>query len=193
MSSKKSKHSKTQFLDLEMLCWPNKVLPVGQTQHIIQIGIVEIDNETLNITKRHSYYVRPNNPKFEVSEYCTKLTSITRDIIIQKGRPFPEVLRSIEKEFHPSTKISYAWGQDNDVLRSHCEQYSVENPWEKTSIWDFGVFFRSAYNIRQKLSLSKAIQLANLEFPGQAHDAVIDAEAVALLHINMMKKIRNTN
>jgi len=182
---------KIQFLDAEMLCWENGDCPHGQTNHIIQLGIVEVESETLKIIRRKSYFVRPQSKHFEVSDYCTKLTGITRSKIIDEGHYFPEVMRTIKKEFAPQTKITYAWGSDYEPISEHCAKYSCPNPWSINGILDFGILWRSAYNQKYKLPLSEALESVGLKFRGRPHDAENDAGALADLHNEMLITIRS--
>ena len=184
-------HNKTQFIDLEMLCWDNKIIPEGQSQHIIQIGIVEVDAVDFTISRKQSYYVRPPNKNFECSDYCINLTGITKDKLIAEGHYLPQVMRTIFKDYCPSRKVTYAWGNDQKPISEQCRAATCDNPWETTGIWDFGVVFRNAFNMKNKLPLAKALAYLNVEFPGVAHDAMNDAHALALLHIEMMQRIRN--
>jgi inhibitor of KinA sporulation pathway (predicted exonuclease) len=184
---------KVQFIDTEMLCWENGSSPQGQTNHIIQFGLVEVNTETLAVSRSKSYYVRPQSKHFEVSDYCTKLTGITRSKIIDEGRYFPEVMRTIQKEFAPQNKITYAWGSDFDPIAVHCVNYNSSNPWAVSGIIDFGILWRIAYNEKHKLPLNVALQTVGLEFKGRQHDALNDAKALADLHNNMLQTIRNVH
>lgn len=181
---------KIQFLDTEMLCWADGRKTSGIQNHIIQIGIVELDAESLKITREESYLIRPEDRNFEVSDYCTELTGITRPQIISKGRYFPDLMRTIKKEFAPQNKISYAWGDDQKPIASHCSAYSVSNPWFN-GIADFGLLFRGAMGIKHKLPLAYALELMKLTFEGKPHDALNDARAVAHLSIELMKRARH--
>jgi inhibitor of KinA sporulation pathway (predicted exonuclease) len=181
---------KIQFMDCEMLCWPDGTVPHGQTNHIIQIGAVEVDSETLKITRSKSYFIRPQSKHFEVSKYCTDLTGITRSRIIDEGHYFPEVMRTIKKEFAPQTKVTYAWGSDYEPIAEHCTKYSCSNPWAMNGIWDFGIIWRSAYNHKHKMPLADALESVGLKFKGRAHDAENDARALADLHNEMLITIR---
>lgn len=181
---------KIQFLDCEMLCWENGSNPQGQTKHIIQIGIVEVETETLKITRSKSYFIRPQSKHFEVSSYCTELTGITRSKIIDEGHYFPEVMRTIKKEFAPQTKITYAWGSDFDPIAEHCAKYVCPNPWVTNGIFDFGVIWRCVYNQKHKLPLAEALHSVGLKFRGRAHNAENDANALADLHNEMVITVR---
>lgn len=182
---------KVQFLDLEMLCWPGGICPNGQNNHIIQLGIVEVESETLIITRKKDYFIRPHYKDFEINPYCTELTGITHSQLISSGRYFPEVIRSIKKEFAPQNKITYSWGSDYDALAKHCCEYDTPNPWAEPGIDDFGIFFRSAYNQKHKLPLNEALKYLGLTFEGLQHNALNDAQALAHLYIETIKRIRS--
>lgn len=182
--------SKIQYIDLELQCWEDGKCPIGQTKHIIQIGLVEIDSTTLQITRKENYYIKPNNKNFEISKYCTNLTGITQEVIASKGKKFNEVMNTIRNNFSPRKKVTYAWGLDNYDIINHCKQYSCENPWEYTGIWDLGTIFQSSYSIKRKLTLEKAINHMNLTFIGRPHDGLIDAVNLANLHCEMIRRMR---
>ncbi len=180
---------KIQFLDCEMLCWNDGRKLAGIQNHIIQIGIVEVDVQLLKITKEHSYFIRPKDRNFEVSDYCTTLTGITRSTLISEGHYFADVMQTIRKEYAPQNKTSYAWGSDFEPIATHCSEYNVSNPWW-SGIWDYGLLFRTAYSMKHKLPLSDALHELNLTFEGCPHNALNDARALSHLAIQMMKDIR---
>jgi len=180
---------KIQFLDLELLCWENGDCPQDQSKDIIQIGIVEVNSEDLKISRNKSYFIRPKNKNFDVSNYCTELTGITRSKLIDEGRYFPEAIQSIKKEFG-SGKFTYSWGSDFDPIAKHCIDYDCSNPWAEMGICDFGIIWRTAYNQKHKMSLEEALKSVGLNFVGIPHDAERDAYNFALLHNEMLKKIR---
>ena len=181
---------KIQFLDCEMLCWENGIAPQGQSSHIIQIGIVEVSTENLTISQSKNFYVRPINRDFDLSDYCLDLTGISRSLLIDEGRYFPEVMQSIKKSLAPRNKLSYAWGSDFEPLAKHCIDYNCTNPWGESGIFDFGIIFRSGFNHAKKMPLIDALQTMGLTFEGRQHNALNDARALAHLHNEMMKRLR---
>jgi inhibitor of KinA sporulation pathway (predicted exonuclease) len=187
----KSKKDKVQFIDVEQLCWNNNNVPEGQLRDIIQIGIVEIDNTNLTISREFSYYIRPNKV-FEVSEYCTNLTGITYSDLINNGRYYPEIIKTIEKNVGPSSKTTWAWGNDNGTISEECQKYGILNPWNN-KIQDFGIVFRNLSGINKKMALEMALKKYNIDFKGDAHDALNDARALAELYIEFSKRIRKNN
>ena len=183
---------KIQFIDLEMLCWPDGIVPPGQSNDIIQLGLVEINVDTLDIAREKRYYIRPPNKNFEVSEYCETLTGISREQLIKQGRSFNDVMRSIVKEYAPSRKITYAWGADHFPINEHCKRYQCANPWDQIGIWDFGAIFQTSFCLKNKMTLAKALEHMGLEFLDRPHDALNDARNLARLHCATVKQLRST-
>lgn len=182
---------KIQFLDNELLCWPNGNCPMDQQKHIIQIGLVEVETNTLKITRKKSFYIRPQDKNFEVSDYCVNLTGITRSKIINEGHYFPEVMKTIKKEFAPYFKVTYSWGNDFQSIAEHCIQYECTNPWNISNFWDYGIIFRTMMNEKSKLPLKEALKTIGLEFEGRPHNAENDANALAQLHNEIARIFRN--
>ena len=189
MGNKKVSSTKLQFIDLEMQCWGSGIPPTGQTNHIIQIGIVEINSEKLNITREASYFIRPNTKDFEISQYCTALTGITESKLIDEGRYFPNAINTIIKEFGPASKITYAWGSDSQCLSKQCQDYNIQNPW-LNNILDYGIIHRNLYGINKKLPLSEVLENFKIPFIGAKHDALNDARALSALYIETCRRVR---
>ncbi|VVC05791.1 Exonuclease [uncultured archaeon] len=177
-----------QFLDTELLCWEyNHATPPNQEHHIIQIGIVEVESNSLVILRSQSFYVRPDYKNFDVSDYCTELTGITRSKLMDEGHYFPEVLNTIRKKFAPHDKPTYTWGNDFDCLQEHCSKYRCENPWIASSFIDFGVMYKTIFKVKN-IPLQNALKNLHLEYPGSPHNALNDARALADLHNEIMHR-----
>ena len=72
--------SSALYFDLELTCWNTKP-SLGLRQEIIEIGVVEMDISKLTITCEAQFFVRPAG-RWEISNYCTKITGITRRDIL---------------------------------------------------------------------------------------------------------------
>ncbi|HEV7367563.1 exonuclease domain-containing protein [Arenibaculum sp.] len=96
-------------VDLELTCWDAPGPPPGEQADIIEIGIAEIDNETLEIARAGRYLVRP--ARSAVSPFCTGLTGIAPEELKRSARPFPEVRNAIVSDWAPRHKTWTAWGQ----------------------------------------------------------------------------------
>ncbi len=177
---------KALFLDLELTCWED-MPPTGQKKEIIQIGIVEVNNKNLNISREFNFYIRPENSI--ISSYCTNLTGITPEIISSSGRRFTDVIRTIIKEVSPNKKFCYAWGNDSESIENACIEKMISNPFRNNFI-DLGSIFKSTFAISKNLSLPTALEFVNLKFEGTQHNALTDARNTARLYIEMIQRTR---
>lgn len=73
------------IIDLEATCWQSTV-PAGQENEIIEIGLAVLDAKTGKITQNKGILIKPQ--RSSVSPFCTELTTITQDVLDQKGISF---------------------------------------------------------------------------------------------------------
>lgn len=177
-------HTHALYLDLEWTCW-NAPPPPGMQQEIIEIGIVEMDLLTLNITQEASYFVRPR--RWEISPKCTRLTGITTEDI-QKAKPLDEVLSVLTKKFRPANKPCCTWGDDVSVIARTCASLGLVSPFRRPI--DLSKVFQGLFATKDQLSLGRAIQMLEMEFVGIPHGALPDARNAARLHSSILRRMR---
>lgn len=113
------------LLDIEATCWEDKVYQ-EENSEIIEIGIVEVDVLSRTISKRKNYLIKPT--RTNISEYCTRLTGITQEMLDQDGMTLAQAIKKIKKEF-PTAEVPWGgWGNDEDFLRDACAKVKVELP-----------------------------------------------------------------
>lgn len=83
------------YIDLEWNCW-DSAKRTTQHREIIEIGAVEVNLETLELTLEKDYLVRPH--PFDISDRCTAITGLTA-ADLKGARSFPEVLAQFEQDF----------------------------------------------------------------------------------------------
>ena len=150
----------------------------------------------MTITRRTSYLVRPRNWA-GITPFCTTLTGITVEQVKAKGRPWPEVARTIINVFGPGAKVVVGWGRDDVDIAVACEAYGIDNP----LMGGGGGYLNIASVIRillgadrsGKMGLAEAMVALGLEWPGRQHDALVDAEATAMVWIAMAKAMRGVS
>lgn len=175
---------RTLYMDLEMTCWEGAP-PPGMWSEIIQIGIVEVDTETLKIGREAVYYVKPRHST--VDECCTALTGITQAKVQKQGRTFREVIATITKTFGFRSKACFTWGDDEAAIEVACAGSDVLSPFHMI---DLGFLLRLEVGYHAAISLPKGLGVFGLEFEGAQHDALIDARNTARLHIAMLNRRR---
>lgn len=177
-------HTRSIYLDVEMTCW-NSAPPQGMKPEIIEIGIVEMDLVTLDITRERSYFIRPR--RWQISTLCTNLTGITENDI-QSGRPFAQVLTELTEEFAPSQALCGTWGNDAALIAAACQTNGRQNPLR--NLLDLAFLFQRLFLLKQQSGLASAIQMLGFDFEGVAHGALVDARNTARAHAAIIRRMR---
>jgi inhibitor of KinA sporulation pathway (predicted exonuclease) len=178
-------HARSIYIDdVELTCWVGSP-PPGMQQEIIEIGLVEMDLQTLEITRERSHFVRPK--RWEISERCTKLTGIVSDDI-QRARPFPEIVESLTKEFSPSNAVCCAWGDDAGLIASTCQSHALKTPLRNRL--DLSQLVQWLFLLKQTPSLRNAVEMFGLDFDGVPHGALVDARNTARGHAAVIRRMR---
>jgi inhibitor of KinA sporulation pathway (predicted exonuclease) len=154
-------------------------------QEVIEIGVVEMDLQTLAITRERSHFVRPR--RWEISERCTELTGITKDDI-KDARPFPEVLASLTEEFSPSKALCCTWGKDAGLIGSSWQAQGLKTPLRY--LLDLARLFEGLFLLKQTAGLRSAVDMLGLEFDGVPHGALVDARNAARVHAAVIRRMR---
>lgn len=166
---------KVLSVDFEMTCWEGAP-PPGQVSEIIQIGISEIDNETMTRLRSESWYVR--NELSEVSDYCTALTGITPAILRRRGLSLADAGRLIAKKYGSRNKGWLAWGSDKAAIDRDCTVKGVE-PIFSNSFFNVGLLYSMVVSEGRSVGLDEAAMRFGISFEGRPHDAGADADVLA--------------
>lgn len=177
-------HERILYFDLELTCWDSPP-PPGMITEIIEIGIVEMELETLAILREKAFFVRPR--RWEITQKCTDITGITASDI-QNASPLEEVLPLIQQQFDPAAKSSCAWGDDHSTLSRKCKSMGLTNPFRR--FIDLSKAFQGALAIKDSPSLAAALDIMGMSFDGVPHGALPDARNLAHLHAALLRRMR---
>jgi len=175
---KEKARDKALVIDLECSCWRGHP-PEGQRQEIIEIGICMLDFNTREITKKQGILVK--NHKSEISDFCTKLTSITQDMIDKEGVEFDEACRILKEYYKSEKRIWFSWGNfDRTMLVKDCLHRGEEYP-----LSDYHFNAKTLYGFKHKMKnepgVQRALKHAGMTFEGTHHRGVDDAVNIARL------------
>jgi inhibitor of KinA sporulation pathway (predicted exonuclease) len=162
-------------VDFEMTCWDGDP-PAGQVSEIIQIGITEIDNETMTRLRSESWYIR--NELSEVSPECTRLTGITPAILRRRGISLLDAGRIISKKYGSRNKGWLAWGSDKAAIDRDCRTKNVE-PIFSNAFFNVGLLYSMVASEGRSVGLDEAAERFGISFEGRPHDAGADADVLA--------------
>ena len=170
-----------QFLviDVEATCFENE--PQDFISDIIEIGITSIDLSIRRIIESESILVIPTQSN--ISEYCTKLTGITEDDIINRGISFKEAMLYLNKKYKLQKNMWGSWGKyDDRMFIKQCERENVQYFFNNLHLNIKALF---VYKYGFSSSIVKAMNFLQLPFEGRWHSGKDDSRNTAriLLHL----------
>lgn len=195
--SNKHRTDLINVVDVEATCWGDQVKTEVDFERdglhvneIIEIGICPLDVLGLTMPKGTSIMVKP--AVSEISEFCTKLTTITPDMV--KNAPsFWHACNRLTAEFHSRNLTWASWG-DYDRIQFERDCAAYDDPasgqpklrqLRAATAYPFG---RRHINVKTlfalvrataECSLSAAMEQLGMEFSGTPHRGDDDAYNVA--------------
>jgi len=154
-------------------------------QEIIEIGVVAMDLNDLRILHEASYFVRPR--RWEISLKCTQLTGITHEDV-RGASSLGDVLQAVSSRFQPKDVPCCTWGDDVSVLAKACRSQGLVSPFRRPI--DLAVVFQGAFAMNDRVGLKTATEMLDLAFDGFAHGALPDARNTALIHRELLRRLR---
>lgn len=150
---------------------------------IIEIGAVRV-NEELKIVDRFETLVKPRYSV--ISSFITDMTHITNEAVADA--PDFKTAMDIFLEWVGDERVAvYSWSNADCLqFQKECRQKKYKNARleDMYENWvDFQMVFGKMLGIEQAISLANAVKGAGIEFKGQEHSALADAENTALLYI----------
>ena len=173
------------FIDLEMnmVDQKNTELRAKLPHEIIEIGAVKLD-ENCCVVDRFRSYVRPRH-NASVHWSVARLTGITTKEL-KKADYLEDVMpRFVEWVGVNESVRLYAWSNsDQSQVERECTFKNLWTPQMRSIFahWtDFQRVFSRMVGYRNGMSLSRAVEYMGLNFDGEKHDALSDAENCARL------------
>jgi len=157
------------IVDLELTCWEEKTDFVPE---IIQVGLVEVNIVDRKITREYEIFVKPRET--EISEFCTKLTGITKKQVYKQGFEFEKAMALLQKKFGFRNKLVIGWGRDDIALTGQIDEYM-----------NLSYLFGIKHKTNKKFKLEEALKIEGIEFEGKAHNALVDARNTAKLFLKI--------
>jgi inhibitor of KinA sporulation pathway (predicted exonuclease) len=174
------------FVDLEMTCFNNEFENNKYFTEVIEIGIVSVDNPNSKLVDKASYLIK--NEYTEISDYCTEVTTITPDLIDKEGVTLEDACKLITERFNPHNKTWMAWGcGDYNHLEKNCNRKNIINPFSDNYI-NFSEWVGLTRGVVRSGGLKKNLKMQNIEYNGQQHRAMVDAEATAELYLKLFRR-----
>lgn len=175
-------------LDTEWTCYEDGVFPDGQSAEIIEVGITEVDLESLTIVRTLSIAVKP--VKSTVSRYCTELTGWTESALNRQGVILFEACRRITQKYGGQNRLLVTdCGSEAPSMQAQCQLSNVAFPFGDEQL-NVSVLFALVTGNRKRLGLTEMLNAVGLEFEGRLHRAGDDSKNIARLLIKLTELSR---
>jgi inhibitor of KinA sporulation pathway (predicted exonuclease) len=160
---------KVVVVDIERTCWEDPI--PDERSEIIEVGVCLLTVESLEISRPRRIFVKPTTSK--ISEFCTKLTGITDDIIATKGVTTAAAYEILVNEYKLNERVWAGWGWDNVRMQEQLPQPN-QQPFSPSYI-DICGLFSIIHRSPRRFGLLQALALLNQEPIGSHHSAGDDA------------------
>ena len=175
--------SRLLVVDLEGTCWDNITRQEQwEKTQIIEFGVTEIDLINKTIVKTKSYLV---NPKEQLTEFCTSLTTITQSMV-DEAQFLAKVSKQIRTDFNTENVAWGAWGKDFELVERECLKKNAVNPFSKT-YFDFQEMYSMMKGVPKTINMTKVLDELQIPLEGTLHRADADSLNTAKIVLHMFK------
>ena len=173
-------------IDVESTCWQGPP-PRGQLSEIIEIGLCTVDATTLQRLEKRAIMVKPVRSR--VSEFCTKLTTLTQDDVHGAGS-LPDAVSILKKEYRALERLWASWGDyDRSQFERCCRELTVPYPFGKGHL-NIKTLFALAYGDNSEIGIDEACARIGIPMEGTHHRGVDDAWNIAAIFCHLLAKLR---
>lgn len=172
------------IIDLEATCWES-TQPKDQVSEIIEIGICVLDTETGNISQNRGLLVKPEVSA--VSPFCTKLTTITQELLDREGMSFATACDVLRTEYNAYQRTWASYGAyDLKMLDTQCRVRKMDFPVSRDHI-NVKELVTEKLELKKKVGMAGALHLLNIPLEGTHHRGIDDANNIAKILYRLMK------
>ena len=174
------------LVDVESTCWKDRYAST-RTPEIIELGGTTLMNLNgkLEVLGSFSEFVKPQlHPK--LSKFCRKLTSIKQSDV-DDAPDFKTALKNFREKAKDTVNglscrrmVFGSWSPyDRKAIRKDCKLHGLRYPFGR--YWDIEKSFSDYMEEQRLYSVTNALLALGLEYQGQIHRAVSDAENTATI------------
>lgn len=165
--------NKILVVDLESTCWEEDGEYQKLHSEIIEIGICVLDTSNGNITDQRGILVKPI--KSEISPFCTRLTTITPELVEKEGISFLEATEILKTEYQSESRTWASYGgYDKNFLKEQCLKQQVNYSMTEDHI-NIKVLLSESLNLKKGIGMKRALENLNIPLDGTHHRGVDDA------------------
>ncbi len=165
--------NKILVVDLEATCWEEDGEYQKTHSEIIEIGICVLNTSNGEITQKQGILVKSQRSK--VSEFCTKLTTITPELLDQKGILLADACELIMDEYQSEDYTWASYGNyDKSFFMAQCKRFGVIYPMSNDHI-NVKVALSDKLKLDRGMGMERALKHLKIPMDGIHHRGVDDA------------------
>ena len=174
-------------IDIESTCWDGLVPPPGQMSEIIEVGLCVVDVAKLERLEKRCILIRP--VRSQISEFCTKLTTLTPDQF-QTAGTLADVVSVLKREYRSLERLWGSWGDyDRNQFQRVCKELTVPYPFGTRHL-NIKTLFAVAHADLKEPGLDQACERLGRPLEGTHHRGVDDAWNIAGILCELLARIR---
>jgi inhibitor of KinA sporulation pathway (predicted exonuclease) len=183
-----TKLDKLIVIDLEATC--DEPRPAWKSE-IIEIGACFLDKQTLKVYGERSWLIKPT--KTPITKFCTKLTTITPEMVEKDGVTLQQALKELEEEYQISKRSWASWGNyDRRMLQYDCKDKGIEFAGNDSNHINLSFLIAFELGEFKERGVEAVMQDFGLEMHGTHHRGVDDAVNIARLYAEHCQRQRDS-
>ena len=168
------------IFDTEFTAWEGSLARnwngPGEYREIIQIGAILVDTQNLQELDFFNEYIKPTkNPK--LSDYITKLTGITQELIEKQGIEFSMALQNFFR-WSQSYPL-YTYGRDHEHLAANCKLADIIFPFAENRFHRLRDVFENAGVATANYDSGYIVEAFGQKISRPPHNAINDVRTLA--------------
>ncbi len=181
--------NRINVIDVESTCWEPSP-PIGEESEIIEIGISVFNTDSMEIESTESILIRPNHSM--VSPFCTKLTTITQELLAKDGVDYIEAITRLEEVYKTKQRIWASFGDyDRKMFERMTKLHKTYYPFGPRHINVKTLIALSLGEVRE-LGMDNVLEKLGIPLEGVHHRGGDDSKNIAKILGEMMKGLRNS-
>ncbi len=169
-------HTHYLVIDLEATCCDDDSFPRDQME-IIEIGALLVEAASLAPVREFQTFVRPTRHR-QLTEFCTRLTSITQAQVDAAPR-FSVAIAGLRELVRGCEPLFCSWGQyDRNQLERDARRHGVSLPLGRSHL-NLKERFARQLGESRSFGVGQALRRLGLSFEGTQHRAIDDARNIA--------------
>ncbi len=173
-------------VDVEATCSSDASVP-REEMEVIEFGGVLLDRDTMQVIERIEFFIKPILHPV-LTPFCKELTHITQQQV-DDGQTYLAALtlmRAYQERFGKDF-CWCSWGAfDKNIFLQDAALHGLSPLLDPHNHFNLKVWFSNLLDKKKGFGLNKAVEYLKLEFIGQHHRALSDAENVAQILKTMM-------